>query len=79
MPKEVAISVYGYLPTPQEIEQDRIDKALGIVRYHPTTYLEYSIPEVLEKELSKMIEKRISKFEKECQCEDCKENRKRKK
>lgn len=44
--------------------------------YHGSTYLEYSIPEELEGELSKMIEKRLNKFYKSCPCQDCKKNRK---
>lgn len=76
MATETAINVYGLPPlTPKEMIQRMEDKRLGIVRYHETTYLEYEIPKALEKELSKMIEKRIEEFEKECQCEDCKENR----
>lgn len=75
MAKETTISVYGVFLTPEQIEQDRIDEALGIVRYHPTTYLEYDIPESLEAELTTLIEKRISEFEQTCQCEDCKEQR----
>jgi len=68
------IHVYGVFKTPEEIDQDRIDKENGVIRYHETTYLEYEIPKVLEDELSKFIEKRIAEFEKTCQCEDCKNN-----
>lgn len=69
------LNVYGIFFTPEQLEQQRKDKINGIVRYHETTYLEYEIPQALENELSDMIEKRISEFEKTCQCEDCKENR----
>lgn len=48
-------------------------------QYHKTAYLEYVIPKSLEKELSKMIDKRLRQFEKECKCESCKEKRRRKK
>lgn len=70
MATELIVNVYG-LPagfTP-----------LTKAQFHGTTYLEYEIPESLEKELSKMVEKRLKKFKKECQCERCKEKRKRKK
>ncbi len=69
------VQVYGKMETPEEAEQRRYDVEHGIVRYHETTYLEYEIPASLEIELSEMIEKRILEFEKECQCEDCKEER----
>lgn len=70
------VMVYGYLQTPEEIEQERIDKQMGIVRHHETTYLEYSIPKELEKELEEMVDKRLAEFEQQCQCEYCKNNRK---
>ncbi len=69
------MNVYGNFPTPEEAAQREYDFKHGIVRYHDTTYLEYLIPSELENELSEMIEKRIAEFEKECQCEDCKEER----
>lgn len=47
--------------------------------WHGTTYLEYEIPKQLEKELSKLVENRLNQFYKECQCDNCKENRIRKK
>lgn len=75
MAKETTISVYGVFQTPEEIERDRQDKIMGIVRYHETTYLEYDIPALLETELTEMIEKRITEFENQCQCEDCKNER----
>lgn len=70
------IHVYGYTGTPEEAEQRRKDFEAGIVRYHDTTYLEYEIPVELGTELSDIIEKKVAEFEKVCQCEDCKENRK---
>lgn len=47
--------------------------------FHGETYLEYAVPKKLEKELSKMIEKRLKQFYRECKCKRCKENKKRKK
>ena len=70
MATEQVISVYG-LP----MDWKPPTKA----EFHGTTYLEYEIPESLEKELSKMVEKRLKQFRKECQCKSCKEERKRKK
>ena len=75
MAEQKPINVYGNFKTPAEIEQDRIHKVMGVVRYHETTYLEYEIPESLEDELSAMIEKKLSEFYQTCQCEDCKEQR----
>ncbi len=69
------IQVYGHLEIPEEIKRREEDARLGIIRYHPTTYLEYMIPSALEKKISNMIERQINKFEKTCQCEDCKEKR----
>lgn len=66
------------METPEDAEQRRKDFENGTIRYHDTTYLEYEIPEALESELSKLIEGRISAFEKECNCEDCKQNRNKK-
>lgn len=46
--------------------------------FHGSTYLEYEIPEKLEKKLTKIVEKELSKFYKKCNCNSCKERRKRK-
>lgn len=70
------IKVYGVFYTEEELAKQREDERLGIVRYHPDTYLEWNIPEALEKKLNKYIEKSINEFEKTCQCEDCKQKRK---
>ncbi len=63
--------VYGTIET----EQDKEDRRLGIVRYHSTTYLECSVPIELEERLSNLIDVEIAKFERECQCENCKKQR----
>lgn len=72
-----AINVYG-IPelTPEELNQKREDKRLGIVRHHIETYLEMSVPIEIEKELEEMIDKRLDEFYSTCPCEECKRNRK---
>lgn len=42
------------------------------IEWHPTTYFEIEIPEVLEEELTALVVKRIKEFESICQCEGCK-------
>ncbi len=71
------IMVYGNMETPEEAEQRRYDVEHGIVRFHPTTYLECEIPVAIENKLAKMIKKEVEKFERKCKCEYCKENRKK--
>ena len=69
------IKVYGVFYTDEELAKRAEDERLGIVRYHPTTYLEWNIPKELESYLDEVIEQAISAFEKTCQCEDCKQKR----
>lgn len=69
------MNIYGNMETPEEAQERRKDFELGIIRYHDTTYLEYEIPKSLENELSDYIDKKISEFNQQCQCEDCKEQR----
>lgn len=56
--------IYGVFLTPEE-EKER-------ATWHDTTYLEVSIPEALEEELSDYISKRVDEFEKKCNCGLCK-------
>jgi len=71
------IQVYGYFPSPEEIKQNEEDARLGIIRYHETTYIERGdCPVELEDELNEYIDKRVAEFERKCQCEYCKGNRK---
>jgi hypothetical protein len=76
MATNVAIPMYGI--SEEWIRQHQEDAKNGIVRYHPTTWMEYNIPRALEKKLEKMVDKELDKFYKKCQCEDCKERRNKK-
>lgn len=67
MAEQKAIMVYGNIQPPLTKKQ-----------FHGTTYLEYGIPKKLEKELTKMMNKRLKEFYKECNCESCKRRRKNK-
>lgn len=71
-----AINVYSIPePTEEELAQRMDDKALGIVRYHKTTWLEWELPLEVEKKAERYIEKQLKKFLGKCQCENCKEKR----
>ncbi len=78
MAEEKPIYVYGNIRTPEQIQQDIIDEMNGIVRYHETTWLEWEIPQELERKLTKMIKRQLVKFREKCICEHCKEQRKNK-
>lgn len=46
---------------------------------HKTTWIEYEIPEELEKELTELIDGKLEKFYNKCKCYYCKQDRENKK
>ena len=77
MATSVSIPMYGISDI--WIKQKQEDAKNGIVRFHANTWMEYNIPVALEKKLTKIVEKELRKFVRQCPCESCKQNRKRKK
>lgn len=69
MAQETVINVHG-LP----MDWKRPTKS----EFHGTTYMEYEIPKKLEKELTKMVGKRLKEFYKECKCDSCKRRKNKK-
>lgn len=77
MAKLAATLIYGQIMTPEMVEQERRDKKAGVIRHHETTWLEWELPLEVERLAEKFIQEQLEKFENKCQCEDCKENRKK--
>ena len=67
MVTSVGISIYGI---------HDVVKQPTKLQMHKTTYLEYEIPEKLEKKLTLIIDKEIGEFHKKCKCKDCKSRKK---